>query len=376
MSGVGVQQADTISLFLCGDVMTGRGIDQILSHPSNPAIDEVCVKSAEDYVRLAESVSGPIPRAVAPDYIWGDALPELECRSPDVRLINLETSVTRSDELWPGKGINYRMHPDNEACLQAAGVDCCALANNHVLDWGYAGLLETIDSLQACGLKPAGAGTSQGEAEQPAIVTVPGRGRVLIFARALLNSGVPEEWAATVSRAGVAVWNTYAESYLHKLEHQIASIREWGDIVVLSIHWGGNWGYGIPPVQRRFAHQMIDLAGVDVVYGHSSHHFKGIEVYRGKLILYGCGDFLNDYEGIGGHEEYRGDLALMYFATVYIGSGELQGLELLPLQIRQFRLNSVHSYDDYWVQDRLNREGKTLGSRVTRGAYPSLHLSW
>jgi Putative enzyme of poly-gamma-glutamate biosynthesis (capsule formation) len=77
-------------------------------------------------------------------------------------------------------------------------------------------------------------------------------------------------------------------------------VKQQGDIVVASIHWGGNWDYKVPREQREFAHKLIDEAGVDVIHGHSSHHIKGIEVYRGKLIMYGCSDLLNDYEGISG----------------------------------------------------------------------------
>ena len=62
------------------------------------------------------------------------------------------------------------------------------------------------------------------------------------------------------------------------------------------------------------------------MHGHSSHHVKAIEVFRGRLILYGCGDFLTDYEGVGGYEEFRGDLALMYFVELDSGTGELVGL--------------------------------------------------
>ncbi|MCP4204321.1 MAG: CapA family protein, partial [bacterium] len=127
-------RAGKITLFLCGDVMTGRGIDQILSVPSDPRLHERWVESAVDYVKLAERASGSIPRSVEPTYIWGEALAEVERCRPDLRIINLETSVTTSSD-WQLKGINYRMHPDNVACLTAAGIDCCVLANNHVLDW-------------------------------------------------------------------------------------------------------------------------------------------------------------------------------------------------------------------------------------------------
>ena len=131
-----------VTIFLCGDVMTGRGIDQILPHPSPPRIYEACVTDARTYVQLAEEVNGPIPRPVEFSYIWGDALAELRQAAPDARIINLETSVTRSEQAWP-KGINYRMHPDNIGCLTVAGIDVCVLANNHVLDYGYSGLIET-----------------------------------------------------------------------------------------------------------------------------------------------------------------------------------------------------------------------------------------
>jgi poly-gamma-glutamate synthesis protein (capsule biosynthesis protein) len=99
-----------VTLFLCGDVMTGRGVDQILAHPCPPGIQEPYVRDARDYVALAEEANGPIPRPVSPTYIWGDALQELERIAPDARIINLETSVTTSDDVWPGKGIHYRMH--------------------------------------------------------------------------------------------------------------------------------------------------------------------------------------------------------------------------------------------------------------------------
>ncbi|CAM3496131.1 Bacterial capsule synthesis protein PGA_cap [Halomonas lysinitropha] len=128
-----------VTLWLTGDVMTGRGIDQILSHPGEPRIFESCMASASGYVRLAERVNGPIPHPVDFAYAWGDALAWLERQAPDLRLINLETAVTTSDYAEP-KGIQYRMHPANLPVLAAAGVDACVLANNHVLDWGRRGL--------------------------------------------------------------------------------------------------------------------------------------------------------------------------------------------------------------------------------------------
>ena len=123
----------TLRIFLCGDVMLGRGIDQILPHPCDPQLYESLLESSVDYVRLAEDTNGPIPRNVDFSYIWGAALQELARRQPDARIINLETSITRSAAYEP-KGINYRVSPENAAYLAAADIDCCVLANNHVGD--------------------------------------------------------------------------------------------------------------------------------------------------------------------------------------------------------------------------------------------------
>src|SRR6516225_5445421 len=160
--------------------MTGRGIDQILPHPSGPRIFEPYVQDAREYVTLAESHHGAIDKPVGAAYIWGEALPELARAAPDVRLVNLETSITASDDYWRGKGINYRMHPGNIACLTAARIDVCALANNHVLDYGYDGLIDTLETLTHAGMKIAGAGRTLTEAQAPAIVTLASGARVLI----------------------------------------------------------------------------------------------------------------------------------------------------------------------------------------------------
>ncbi len=161
-----------ITISLGGDVMIGRGIDQILPNPSEPFIPEPYLSDAREYVRLAEQANGSIPIPVSFDYIWGDALEEWGRVRPDVKLINLETSITKNNDYWWGKGINYRMNPENSGCLKVAKIDCCSLANNHVLDWGYSGLRETIATLKAAQIQIAGAGQDQQAAEAPAIMEV------------------------------------------------------------------------------------------------------------------------------------------------------------------------------------------------------------
>ena len=366
--------APAVRIFLCGDVMTGRGIDQILPHPCDPQLHEDYATSALHYVRLAEQAAGPIPRNVAPSYVWGAAFDEFNRTRPDVRIINLETSITRSEDYAP-KGINYRMSSENAQCLAAAGIDCCVLANNHVLDWGRAGLLDTLATLSRLKIKTAGAGRNLAQASAPAMLNVPGKGRVLVFALAVVTSGTPPSWAATQEAPGVNLLTELSAASVARIADQVARLRQPGDVVIVSIHWGPNWGYEIPDEQRRFAHAVIDQAGVSIVHGHSSHHPKAIEVYRNRLILYGCGDFLNDYEGIRGYEEFRDDLGLMYFADISSSSMDLEALEIIPLQIRQFRLIRPTIPDVDWVRQMLDLESRRFGTRVATSD-ARLALSW
>jgi poly-gamma-glutamate synthesis protein (capsule biosynthesis protein) len=350
-----------VTLLLCGDVMTGRGVDQILPHPSDPRLAEPSVRDARTYVELAEARSGPIPRRVAFSYAWGDALADPEWSVADVRLVNLETSVTRSDERWPDKDIHYRMHPENVPCLAAGRIDVCALANNHVLDHGRLGLLETLETLQRAGVKVAGAGRDLAEARRPAVVELAAGGRVVAIAFGTETSGIPPSWAAAGDRPGVDLLRAPFDEAAAEIAERVRRVKRPGDIVVASVHWGTNWGYDVPPSHARFAHRLIE-GGVDVVHGHSSHHVRPIEVYRDRLVLYGCGDFIDDYEGIGGHEEYRADLVLTYVATLQ-PSGKLAGLRMRPLQMRKMRLAHAAPDDAGWLAGTLNRIGEGFGSR-------------
>jgi poly-gamma-glutamate synthesis protein (capsule biosynthesis protein) len=351
------------TLFLCGDVMLGRGIDQVLPHPGEPCLHEQYVGSAEDYVALAEGRNGPIPRPVDVSYVWGDALAELHRAKPQARIINLETGVTTSRDYAP-KGINYKMNPANVGCLTAAGVDCCVLANNHVLDFGRPGLIETLESLRKAGLKYAGAGRNAPEAHAPATIPVAAGRRVLVFAFGCASSGIPPDWAATADTPGVNLLRDLSDPTVSAIAQQVEPIRQATDLLVASIHWGGNWGYRVGRDEARFAHRLIDVAGFDVVHGHSSHHPKAVEIYRERPILYGCGDFLNDYEGIAGYEAFRGELALMYLAQ-FDRSGRLIELRLVPFRIRRFRLQRASREEAAWLRGTLDRASSKFDTRVS-----------
>lgn len=365
---------EPVRIFLSGDVMTGRGIDQILAVPGDPILYESWVKSAIRYVELAEKRHGPIPRAVDPDYVWGDAIEELEAADVAARIINLETAVTGRGEPWPAKGVHYRMHPRNVDVLEAAGIDCCILANNHTLDWSYDGFSQTIDSLHHAGIATAGAGSDAEQARRPAVIETGTGSRVIVVAVGLGSSGVPLSWSAAASRPGVWLLSALDRDAVDAIGEQLSRTARPGDIAVVSIHWGPNWGYAIPTEHKRFARALIDETDVQVVHGHSSHHPLGIEVYRDRLILYGCGDLINDYEGIEGHDMYRPGLGMLYLVT--LDANRLRDLEMVPMRLRRFRLERVDAGEIKWLRHNLSRVSREFGTEVKDHGDGRLHAVW
>ena len=355
---------ELLTLFLGGDVMLGRGVDQILPHPGDPELREPTVDDARDYVRLAERVSGPIPQPVSFSWPWGDALAVLDEVAPDARVINLETCVTRSADFSAGKPVHYRMSPGNLPSLGVARPDACALANNHVLDLGRTGLRDTLGALARAGLRAVGAGRDAAQARRPAAIPVPG-GRVVVFSCGATSSGIPVGWAATASRPGVDFLPSLSDAVADDLISRVREVKGPGDVVVVSVHWGSNWGYGVDDDQVRFARRLID-GGVDLIHGHSSHHPRPVEVYRGKLVLYGCGDLIDDYEGIGGYEEFRDDLRLLYLASVEPDTGTLDALRMVPMQASRMRLRHASSGDSEWLRAVLEAISSGFGCRVSR----------
>jgi poly-gamma-glutamate synthesis protein (capsule biosynthesis protein) len=365
----------TATLVLAGDVMTGRGIDQVLPHPSAPQLYETWVHDARDYVRLAERASEPIPAPVPWDHVWGDALGAMALAAPDARIVNLETAVTTCDAPWPLKSVNYRMSPGNVECLKAARIDVCTLANNHVLDWGTEGLEETLQTLRDAGLRTAGAGGSLAEACAPAVLPLGAQQRLLVFSWASRSSGVPAGWAAGATGAGIALLHDLSDDGLQQVAGAVAAHRRDGDLVVVSLHWGENWVDEVPQAHRAFAQRLIDLDAADVVHGHSSHHPLPVEVHRGRLVLYGCGDLINDYEGIPPHGSDRMDVGCLYFVTLSRDSGRLCQLRIVPMQRRAMRLVHADLAARAAIERRLRREEARFAAPLQRQPDGSLLLS-
>jgi poly-gamma-glutamate capsule biosynthesis protein CapA/YwtB (metallophosphatase superfamily) len=372
------------TLTFTGDVMLARLIDQLYkTHLPDPHSASIASYFKESYQVLDErsyNFSSP----------WGTTLPLLQ--SSDLTLINLETAATTSFTPWPGKAFNYRMHPANLGpILQAAGVDYVGLANNHTLDFGVEGLLETIRTVGDAGVGFAGAGVGAWEACKPAVLGLAKEGKggsgggdddevyeVHVYAAA----DHPEDWREVegfhfidytdetreelreLLTGGVSVSGVGMEQRTVRLESSKLALK------IFSVHWGPNYRWEPGENIRGLARFLIDECEVDIVHGHSSHHVQGVEVYRGKLIIYGCGDFVDDYVL---HEEYRNDLGAVWRVIVKEDHGEdeknglvLDRLEIFPTRIERFRamLLGVGDGDNEWVRSKIGALSRDLGTLV------------
>lgn len=257
-----------------------------------------------------------------------ELLPILE--RADVRIGNLECALTRSQKPWRRyeKAFYFGADPRMTEVLTCAKIDGVSLANNHVLDFEEEGLLDTLFVLDKNQIGHAGAGHNLIEARQPVLLPVT---RPVAQRKVALLSATDNEpgFAASQTKPGTHYFPIDLDvAGLAWLDEAIAESRSQGaEIVVLSLHWGPNMVTEPSPVFRKFAQAAIDR-GVDVVHGHSSHVFQGIEIYREKPILYDTGDVLDDYAV---DPELRNDWSFLF--QLRFSEKELESLELFPLQL-------------------------------------------
>ena len=374
----------TVTLFLCGDVMTGRGIDQILPHPAEPHLYEPYMRSALGYVELAEQASGPIERPVDFAYIWGDALAELERVRPDARIVNLETAVTRSRGRLAGQGHQLSDAPGATcAASPRRGIDCCVLANNHVLDWGERG--PRGDARIRCsgaGIRPPARAATRPRRARPRSSSCPAGGRVLVFAFAHGRAPAcrPNGRRAR-DRAGV--------NFLRRpvggspCERIAAAGRARRKRAGRHRRRRRSTGAATGAMKSRPRNARSRTASSTGRRRTSCTAIRRIirEGDRGLprtgSILYGCGDFLNDYEGIGGYESFRRDLCAHVLPDVRCSDRKRsRGSRSTATQIRHFRANRARGEDARWLAELLSREGRTFGTRVELQPHGTLALRW
>jgi poly-gamma-glutamate capsule biosynthesis protein CapA/YwtB (metallophosphatase superfamily) len=262
-------------------------------------------------------------REKSPSYPWGDTLPIF--LNADFRICNLECVISNRGTPQIGKEFHFRSDSKNTAVLQIAKINAVSLANNHVLDYGHEALFDTLDLLNSIGIYHAGAGRNDQEAIRPAVANVKGS-KVGLIAFTDNEPG----WEAKQNMPGVF----YSPVDLRdvRAERLLSMVRETRrdvDTLIVSAHWGPNWGYQLPKEQIEFAHSLID-AGVDLLFGHSGHIFRGIEIYKRQPIIYCAGDFIDDY-AVDLVE--RNDESFIF--EVEAREREISHIRLYPAQIKE-----------------------------------------
>lgn len=304
-------------------------------------------------VMLGRLVNAALRRR-PPASVWGDTLPVITAAS--ARFINLECAVTDWGEPEPGKVFCFRTDAKNVAALAAARIDAVSLANNHVLDYGDAGLRETLRNLDAAGIRHAGAGLTAEQAQQPAEIAPDG----LRIAFLAATDNQPE-WEASHDRPGIFYMPIDpAEERFRRLVTLVASAKEQADLVVVSLHWGPNWGYQPLPEHPTAARVLID-SGADVIFGHSPHIVRGIELYRGRPILYSCGDFVDDYAV---DQVERNDESFVF--RVHVVDRRIARITLVPTVIEDFQARLARGRRADTICDTMRALCRKLGTDARR----------
>jgi poly-gamma-glutamate capsule biosynthesis protein CapA/YwtB (metallophosphatase superfamily) len=286
---------------------------------------------------------------------WGDVLPTL--RAADLFFANLECALTHRTERWSDGGYKpfyFRADPAAVKTLELGRVDFASVANNHIGDFGLAGLRDTLAALDRAGIAHAGAGIDRLSARQPALLTRAGA-RVAVVAFA----DYPVEWTATATAPGINYTPvSLAPEYFDELKVTLAVAREQADLVVFSIHWGPNMRERPSREFQEFAHAVID-AGADIFWGHSAHVVQGIEFRRGHPILYDTGDLVDDYAV---DPRLRNDLSAVFLLTVTPPT--VPEIEVVPVRIADLRANVARGRDRDSFLERFNARCAELGTAV------------
>lgn len=314
------------TLALAGDVMLGRGVNEAL-------------------------------RTMTPEEPWGDVLPLLE--EADARVVNLECAITTHRIPWARtpKVFHFRADPSAVAVLAAARIDAVSLANNHTLDFEEAGLLDTLAHLDAAGIRHAGAGRDLAAAREPALFDA-GDTRIALVAA---TDNEPDFAAGPDSPGTNYLPVSLDPIVLESVEVMIGAARDAGArIVVFSNHWGPNMVERPSDRFRAFAQAVIDR-GADAYYGHSAHLVQGIEVYRGRPILYDTGDFLDDYAV---DPVLRNDRSCLF--RLAIEGDDVVGLDVVPVSLSYARVGIATGDEREAILERVARLSAEFGTAFER----------
>jgi poly-gamma-glutamate synthesis protein (capsule biosynthesis protein) len=276
--------------------------------------------------------------------IWGSTLDRLQ--TLDGLFVNLECCLSTRGLRRPARTYYFRADPGWAVpALDAGGVTWAGLANNHLLDYGSVALADTLDHLSDGGIARSGAGPDLSTAIDPAIVDVDG-----ITIAVLAFTDQSQSYSAGADSPGTAYgrldWTNRRTRRLVTEAMDRARAAD-PDLLVASLHWGPNWVTEPSQTQRRFAHWLVDR-GVDLVHGHSAHVIQGVEVYRGRPIIYDAGDFVDDYAV---KPDLHNDRSFLF--ELHVDRGQADALRLVPVEIENSTVQLASDQASEWLRDRM-----------------------
>lgn len=268
-------------------------------------------------IRAFDSIVRDVPEAV-----YGDLLPVL--RDADLRIVNCECALTRADRSVWKSGAVFKGRPEHVAGLTGVPFHVACLGNNHTLDYGVAGLRDTLRVLHRNGVRTVGAGLTEDEAYAPLTVKA---GGVRVH---VVNFSEGEDLTAARGGAGVFGWD------LPRAQSLVRRCKDRGGVVIAIGHCGLEY-VPYPPPYVVEAFRAVAAAGADCVIGHHPHVPQGIEWYRGTPIVYSLGNFVF-YQPVNLH----------YRRTGFCVSLQLHGTSVSALDLHPYRItdSGLRSLDD------------------------------
>ena len=243
-----------------------------------------------------------------PDYFFQNVRSLFE--SDDLTIVNLEGPLTTSDDMRSGRTFNFRGDPKYVQILSGSSVEIANVANNHSLDFGEEGFNETAQVLEDAGIGVSG------------------------FSRVYFT----DVKGVRVCSLGFTEW-AYSQE---QLEKAVRAAREQCDLLIVSIHWGEEGNHSATDTQVKLGRAMVD-AGADLIIGNHSHVYGGVELYKGKYIIYSLGNFC-----FGGNRNPADKNCTIFQQTFNIsldGAVSDGGINIIPARISG--QNSTNDFQPY-----------------------------
>ena len=283
MLSVSAQSADTLTVVLNGDILLDRGVRQVINRHG---VDHLFSNGIDSVFREAQIVVG-----------------NLECPATKIEAPVFKQFIFRAEPEWLD---TLRLH----------GFTHLNLANNHSIDQGREGLIDTKQNIEKAGMTPIGAGQNMTEASQPVLLASEPRNVWLIPSLRLAL----ENYAYLPDKPCVS------QEPMDSLLERVFRLRQADStaVIIVSIHWGGE--HTLQPVsrQRHEAHQLIH-AGADILVCHHTHTLQTIEDFQSHSIYYSIGNFIFD------QQKPLNSRACM--VRIRIKKDDLQ-VETIPIEIR------------------------------------------